>query len=340
MRTLIEPDMSTKPFHLAIVGGGGISRAHASAAKASNEAIQITAVVDPAETARKTVCDALGCRGFPNIEELLSEAGDDHRIDGVVICTPPSVRVPIVRAALDRGIAVLAEKPIAHTVADAKKLADLTAKYPETTAVVGYCHRFTPAIEEMKQKIDGGELGTILRFENTFACSIPGMKDKWMSDPAVSGGGSFIDTGCHSLDLYRFLLGDAQVVGATIHREWRNRGESNATVLLRGTGRFASVAGVIQSGWLEPARFTVTVVGTAGLLSYDYDKPTELQHVPSDGAPRTIPVDSHDLRFARQLTAFADRVRGGRLGDSMCDFPQGLKVAELVESTLKSAVVI
>jgi len=332
--------MATQPFHLAIVGGGGISRAHVNAARSSNETIVISAVVDPAETARKAICDATGCRGFPNVEEMLADEGNDRTIDGLVVCTPPSVRLPIIEAALGRGIAVLAEKPIAHTLATAHKLAELSRKYPQTTAVVGYCHRFVPAIEEMKRQIDAGELGTMLRFENTFACSIPGMQDKWMSDPAVSGGGSFIDTGCHSLDLYYHLFGEGKVVGATLHREWKNRGESNATVLLRGTGDFASVAGVIQSGWLEPARFVVTVVGTKGLLTYDYDKPTELRHAPSDGAPRAIPVESHEIRFDRQLAAFADRSTGGRTGSQMADFEQATQVAEMVDAVLKNAVVI
>ncbi len=332
--------MMTKPFHLAIVGGGGISRAHVNAARASNESIVIKAVVDPAETARKAVCDATGCRGFPNIEELLADGGDDHSIDGLVICTPPSVRLPIVRAALDRGVAVLAEKPIAHTLADASKLVQLAEKYSPTTAVVGYCHRFVPAIELMKRMIDEGDLGIILRFENTFACSIPGMQDKWMSDPAVSGGGSFIDTGCHSLDLFYYLFGEGKVVGATFHKEWPNRGESNATVLLRGVQKFAGVAGVIQSGWLEPARFVVTVVGTKGLLTYDYDKPTDLLHVTSDGSARVLAVESHEIRFDRQLAAFADRAGGGGTGSQMADFAQAAKVAEMVDSILKSAVVI
>lgn len=332
--------MTPRPFHLGIVGGGGISRAHIQAARSSNESITISAVVDPAETARKAVCDATGCRAFPSIEELLSAERDDRRLDGVVVCTPPSVRIPIIEAALSRGIAVLCEKPLAHCLADAQKLAELAARHPKTTAVVGYCHRFVPAIEEMKRQIDAGELGTILRFENTFACNIPAMKDRWMSDPAVSGGGSFIDTGCHSLDLYYHLFGPAQVVGATLHREWPGRGESNATVLIRGTGKFASVAGVIQSGWLEAPRFMVSVVGTRRTLSYDYDRPTELRSVTADGAATTLAVESHEIRFDRQLAAFADRANGGRLGDRMADFAAGATVAGMVDSILKSAVVI
>lgn len=332
--------MATKPFHLAIVGGGGISRAHVHAAKASNGTLVISAVVDPAETARKAVSDATGARAFPNIEELLSAERDDRVLDGVVVCTPPSVRIPIIQAALENGISVLAEKPIAHTLGAARELAALAGRFPKTTAVLGYCHRFVPAIREMKRRIDDGALGEVLRFENTFACSIPDMKDRWMSDPAISGGGSFIDTGCHSLDLFYYLFGEAKVVGATLHRAWKNRGESNATVLLRGTGEFASVAGVIQSGWLEPARFTVTVVGTQGLLTYDYDKPTQLLYVPSSGAGEVLTVETHEIRFDRQLAAFADRASGGTSGREMADFAQGTTVAEMVDSVLKTAVVI
>jgi predicted dehydrogenase len=171
-----------------------------------------------------------------------------------------------------------------------------------------------------------------VRFENTFACYFPAMKEKWFSDPAVSGGGSFIDTGCHSLDVYQYLLGNAKVVATTLQHEWPGRGESTATVLLRGTTHKSATA-VIQSGWLEPARFVVTVVGTNGLLSYDYEKPLELLHKPSDQVPVTLPIESHEVRFDRQLLAYADVVAGG--SNQIARFGDGLTVAKWVEDALK-----
>ncbi|MCS7034470.1 MAG: hypothetical protein NZ561_10840, partial [Phycisphaerae bacterium] len=98
--------------------------------------------------------------------------------------------------------------------------------------------------------------------------------------------------------------------------------------------------GVVQSGWLEPARFVVTVVGTKGLVRYDYDVPTELLFQKAEGGSRVLPVESHEFRFDRQLAAFADRASGGPTGAQLPSFAEATEVAEVVDSALKSAIII
>ena len=82
-------------LRLALIGGGGIARAHVAAARASGGRVQISAVVDPAEAARKGVADATGAAAFESIERLL-DSDAAKSIDGTVVCTPPSARIPIV----------------------------------------------------------------------------------------------------------------------------------------------------------------------------------------------------------------------------------------------------
>jgi len=175
--------------------------------------------------------------------------------------------------------------------------------------------------------MSAGSIGEISRFENTFAAPLGKMKDHWMSDVAVSGGGSFIDTGCHSLDLFLYLLGTGKVKSAVFHHAWPGRGESSATALLRSD---KGVPGVIQSGWTEPARFAVTVVGTRGSLSYDYDFAEELRFRPNEGAEEKIAVETHEVRFQRQLEAFADAASGKTPAIAPASFADGVITAERV----------
>jgi predicted dehydrogenase len=324
----------TDVFSLAIVGAGGIANAHVGAVEASDGQLGIVAVVDPRAEAAETLASRTDAKAVPSAEALFREIDAGLEIDALLVCTPPSTRLDIVRGAFERGIAVMVEKPLAHTLADAERHAALAAEYPGVVAAIGYCHRFTPGILEMQSRMAEGGIGTATRFENTFATYFPGLRDRWMSDPNVSGGGSFLDTGSHSLDLFRFLMGEGDLVGIVKDHQWPGRGESSATALVRA--RATGVAGVILSGWLEPDRFTVRLVGTEGAMVYDYLRPTELGLIDTKGNTSVVEVESHEVRFARQLRSFASAVRGGDRGD-LATFSDGLGAARLVDAARRQA---
>ncbi len=322
---------------VALIGGGNIAKAHVAAAKESGGRVRIAAVVDPSDAARESIIRETGAVGFASTEALLASA-EAASVRAAIVATPPNARVPIVQMLLERGIAVLVEKPLAHTLSDAHRLNELALRHRKVVTAVGYCHRFTPAIVAMKKLLDVGEIGDVSRFESTFAAPLPNMQSHWMSDPAVSGGGSFIDTGCHSLDLFLHLLGEGEICSATFHHAWPARGESSATVHLRqrAASRSGRAAGVIQSGWLEPARFVVTLVGSKGSLHYDYDRPAELLHRSNAGDAQKIEVEDHGLRFTLQLQAFADAVLSERR-PPLAGFADALATAALVDAAHKAA---
>lgn len=329
-------------FAVAVIGAGGISNAHSAAAKDSGGLVRIAAVVDPNAEAAKKLADQHQAEVFTSIDALFAsiDAGKT-KVHGVVLCTPPTVRVEPVRQALERGIAVLVEKPLATNPEDAARIVEIADAHPDTLFAIAYCHRFAPPVVEMKKLVAAGKIGRLTRFENAFAFHHPPMAERWMSDPAVSGGGSFIDTGCHSLDLFRYLVGPAEVVGSVYDRDWDSRGESSATVLVKASeGPHAGVAGVILAGWLEPERFVVDLVGTNGSLHYDYMKATDLVYRPGIGEPEVIPVESHEVRFSRQLEHFAKAAQGNAPRGDLADARDGLGAAEAVDNAARASKVI
>lgn len=319
--------MTTEPFSFAIIGAGGIAGAHANAID-SSDALQLVAVADTNDSVARAFGEPRSVPFFTDGGNLVEELAD--RIDGVIVCTPPSARLEIVRTCLEKGIAVLTEKPLSESTESGERLLELARANPETVTAIGFCHRYCPGVRRMRELANEGAIGRLTRFENTFATYFPALRERWMSDPSVSGGGSFIDTGSHSIDLFRFLVGDASVVGAVLDHDWAGRGESSASVLLRSTGD-DEVAGVIQSGWSEPDRFTLTLVGTQGLLHYDYMHPTEISYRTVGGESHTLEVETHEVRFRDQLLAFARSVRDRRDPD-LAGFDDGLAVNETVEA--------
>ncbi len=316
-------------INLALVGLGGISAAHL-AGVAEQPSIRFLAGVDPEASRREAFSQKIGAKAYDSVQTLLADRTVREQLHGVVVCTPPSVRVPLVGALLAQGLGVLIEKPIANTVEHAHELVDLAERSAGLPARVAYCHRFTPAMVEIRRIIATGQLGELVRFENTFACWHPTMRWHWMSDPSVSGGGSLIDTGSHGLDLFHFLCGPSRLEGMVRRHGWAGRGDSNATLLVAAGSDDSPIAGVLNSGWAEPARFTVTLVGTAGLLSYDYEQPTQLIHKPSEGSVQVLEVQTHEVRFARQLTAFAELLADPQSDSDLCTFAQALSVAEVL----------
>ena len=121
---------------------------------------------------------------------------------------------PVLVSRPEAGIAVLCEKPLEASVDAAQALAGLVKQH-DTLFMPAFCHRFHPAIIELKKLIDGGVLGELLLFRNIFGGYFQ-LGNTFRADRALSGGGALIDNGCHSIDLYRFLMGDPTDVQAHI----------------------------------------------------------------------------------------------------------------------------
>lgn len=331
-------------FRIAIIGAGGISGAHAGAVKNSGGRVAIAGVVDQNRDAADKLAAEHGARAFGSMGELLSALKRaEIALHGVVVCTPPSARIPLVEAALKAGLPVLSEKPLAHTLADAKKLFALSKKHGKVKSFVAYCHRFTPAVVAMKAHLNAGKIGTLIRFENAFACDLPGHKDKWFSDPKKAGGGAYLDMGSHSIDLFHFMVGASETKAAVFARKWKGRTETAGTVLVSSVKPAAGtknnpkgVAGAIVSGWAESSRFTVALVGDAGTLFYDYEKPGEIVFKDLVGKAESIAIEDHGVRFTRQMLAFADAVQK-KAKTSLASFADGLAAAAANEKAVKLA---
>lgn len=290
-------------FNIAFIGSGSIAGTHAGAIDA--ERAKVVATVDSSVEAAERLAEPHGARAFDSVDGFLGAIDAGLAVDAVVLCTPPSARLDVLSKTVERGIHTLVEKPLAASVAEAERIAALEQAHPGVVIGVGFCHRFAPAIRMMRDLVAGGKVGRLIRFENTFAFHHPPMAEKWFSDPAVSGGGALMDAGCHSVDLFHFLVGPSNPAGAVFDTPWPGRGESGAIALFRcAEGPHAGASGVIVSGWMEGERFDARLVGEGGTLSYDYMKPADLVFTPVSGEAETIEVESHEVRFARQLAHF------------------------------------
>ncbi len=188
-----------KTRNVAIVGCGAIARAHAAAIDALPE-LELAAVVDTDPSALATAESELGAPGFATVEGLISA----ERADAACICTPPATHRPLTESLLAAGLDVLCEKPLATSADDARTMIDSAARSGRSLSVSDKFRRVAD-LAEAGSRLRSGEIGTPLHYAVSF-CAPVDVRDRWPSDPALSGGGVLMDNGPHAFDVLSHVL--------------------------------------------------------------------------------------------------------------------------------------
>jgi predicted dehydrogenase len=290
----------------AIVGAGNMGRTHAAAYSGAGATVVAVCDVD-AERARAFAA-AVGADAYTSVDEML-----DATSPAVVsICTPPAAHLAPALLVARRGLPFLCEKPLADSLEGAQAIAR-AASAGGAPGMVGYCHRFHEPVLQIKERLDQGEIGTPVLFRNRFAYRFAGVAQSWFADRAVSGGGTLMDTSVHSLDLYRFLIGEITRVAAQLTTVTPGLAvEDNSVLLVNGP---AGVPGIVEASWTTPAgESRLTIYGTEGSLTVDYGAGAfgvaAIQRA-GEKAPTWLPRSAHD-RFTAEVRHFLSSVAAGR----------------------------
>jgi predicted dehydrogenase len=203
-----------KTLRGAVIGYGFISGkghipAYLERAKSKGD-VQITAVADICEARRAAAQEALPkARVYADYQALLDAEGSG--LDFVDISTPPSDHAKIARAALDRGLHVLCEKPLTTTLEDAAALLKHAAS---AKRVLFPCHNYkhAPVVRAIREIIASGKIGkvrslTLNTYRNTHAKGVTEWKTHWRREKKYSGGGIAMDHGSHTFYLTFDWLG-------------------------------------------------------------------------------------------------------------------------------------
>ncbi|GCF15972.1 hypothetical protein Harman_39070 [Haloarcula mannanilytica] len=139
----------------------------------------------------------------------------EQDIDAVVIATPNKFHEPIAVDAMERGLDVFIEKPLAHTMESASRIAE-TAKETGRICMVGFQSRFLNVCNILKWYIDEGHFGDINHVQATYTRrrGVPG-RGSWFTSKEIAGGGAVIDIGIHVFDLLCYFLDSPTVSTVT-----------------------------------------------------------------------------------------------------------------------------
>lgn len=190
---------------VGLIGAGAIAGSHAEAMAAAG--VRCVGVADLRIEAASALASKLGVEAFADFRDLAAKG-----IDAAIVCTPPNSHESIAVWLMNEGIHVLCEKPIATHRQAAVNMCK-AARNAGVVLTMATKFRFVDDVAEALSRMRRGDLGTIELVENTFASRVD-MTSRWNSNPAISGGGVWMDNGCHSVDLVRHVLGPVHQVMA------------------------------------------------------------------------------------------------------------------------------
>jgi predicted dehydrogenase len=125
-------------------------------------------------------------------------------LDGLVIATPSALHAEQCVRALERGIAVFCQKPLARTGAETRRVID-AARAADRLLGVDMSYRHAVAMRAVRAAVRGGAVGSVFAADLVFHNAY-GPDGGWARDPALSGGGCIIDLGIHLVDLALWVL--------------------------------------------------------------------------------------------------------------------------------------
>ncbi|WP_294318164.1 Gfo/Idh/MocA family oxidoreductase [uncultured Sphingomonas sp.] len=288
--------MSAKrPLKLGMAGGGegafiGAIHRHAAAMDGDWQLVAGTFSSDAGRNARSG--DALNldpARVYGDIHALI--AGElalpaGQRIDALAIVTPNHLHAPMAIAALEAGINVFCEKPMAMSSDEARAIA-AAARASGAKFALAFTYSGYPLVEEARARVARGDLGKIRvvqveYLQGWLSLPIDGDGNKqaeWRTDPAKAGlGGCLGDIGTHAFHLAEHVAGvrvDTLSADLTAHVPGR-RLDDDVSALLRFDGGARGTLKASQVAAGEENGLKLRVSGERGTLEWAQMEPNTL----------------------------------------------------------------
>ena len=300
------------PVRYAMIGGGEgafIGPVHRTAAAIAGNCRLVAGALSADPDKARRSAEAIGLeRSYDSYGDLIAGEGglpEAERAEFVAIVTPNHVHAPAAIAALEAGLPVLTDKPLADTLEAAEAIADAAGR---TGGLIGITHTYVgyPMVRQARDLVASGRIGEIRRVAVKYtqgwlgkAEDAVGKQAEWRIDPARSGlAGAFGDIGTHAFNLVEFITGErmirlaAELRAAVPGRQLDDDGA--ALFHLSGGGRGTLVASQVCTG--DANSLAISVWGEEAALHWAQEQPNHLTLAPR-GAAHEIWTPGGDRRY-------------------------------------------
>ncbi|WP_160723829.1 Gfo/Idh/MocA family protein [Bacillus sp. USDA818B3_A] len=236
-------------IRVGVIGCGSIAKYRHLPEYQVNPNVELTAVCDINQERAIETAEKYGVLFYTDYKELLKSG----KVDAVSVCTPNYLHAPITIDALEAGLHVLCEKPMATSKEEAEAMIAAAEKNGKKL-MIGHNQRFVPSHQKARQLIANGEVGKIYSFRTAFGHGGPegwsaDGKESWFFEKEKAFVGAMGDLGVHKTDLMRYVLGEEIVeVGAFVETNAKDFADvdDNAVCVLKTE---SGIIGTLAASW-------------------------------------------------------------------------------------------
>jgi len=339
-------------IRLGIIGAGSMANTHAKSFS-SMRGVRITACadIDPAR-ARAFAARWDIPKWYADYRVLLAA----ETLDALSVVTADAAHAPVALAAIARGLAVLCEKPLATSLADARKMRD-AARARGVVTHVNFSYRDAPCVQGAAALIKAGGIGRILHVEASYLQSWLAQDAwgdwrtadwlTWRLSRRHGSAGVLGDIGCHIYDLTALLCGDIAEISCCLATFDKGiKGNRIGPYVLDANDSFVStvktsggaVGAVHATRWATGHlnSLKIRVYGDDGAVDVDLDRSVDAYRlVRSKKAMRAAAWKNvHAPKVPTQYQRFISAVRSGTSDES--DFVNGARVQACLDASFLS----
>lgn len=265
--------------------------------------------------------------GLPWLSSV-AEATDPTMIDLAIICSEPTRHARLAIAALEAGVEVLVDKPVATTLASADQVMEAALRAGRVCTVINRTH--SPALRRTRSWIDAGHLGLPRHIDVEFLASGKFFNSSverpaLVVDPALSGGGELLNFLGYCVDSIRYLTGleilSVYAMSGSLFDAGHARfGVEDVAVvslgLEHGVTSTVTVGRVPFAPGMGPTSSSIRILGSHGHATLDDDRPAVKRYGASPAlSVHTIGGSGADAALAAFFTHVVDRLVQGQTPD-------------------------
>jgi predicted dehydrogenase len=327
---------------IGFLGAGLIATYHGKSLRRSGADHVIAAVHDPDADRAAAFAAASGATAMPSEEAVLDA------VDAVYVCTWTSEHPRLVAAAVERGLPVFCEKPLATTLEGARAMTE-AVEAAGVVHQVGLVLRTSPSFLELEHQLAdprNGRVQAVVLRDDQFL-PVQGMYGStWRGDVTRAGAGTMLEHSIHDIDALEWLLGPIASVSARSSNFHGNVGIEDTVVVSMA---FESEAqGSLTSVWHQllerPSLRRLEVICERAFLTLEHDVTGPVTWTRPDGDAGALEgealfaavMERHDGRLPNQDRGFVEAVASGVPGADP-DLRTALRAHEVVDAVYRSA---